>query len=303
MEYIIGIDGGGTKSRLLLVDSKDNLLAVCEGGPSNINATSADQIKSVLQELVYESLNKTGLKLSQCISVCIGTAGAGRPAEKEIVRAILKEIGFSKKIIVTNDVETALYGGVDGNEGVVVISGTGSICFGRNKKGQTYRCGGWGHVIGDEGSGYDIGKRVVTAVMKSFDGRGPKTEMKNLLLNKLKVHHPEELIQYIYRNDIGKKEIASLAEIASEACSDHDEAAHSIIKYAAHELYLSAVTVLNHLEISEGILSTGGGALNKNLYLRQAFTQLVNRSHPLIQVIPMKRDAAWGAVIMAKEEI
>ncbi|MFB7142831.1 BadF/BadG/BcrA/BcrD ATPase family protein [Gottfriedia sp. NPDC056225] len=302
MQYIIGIDGGGTKTRLVMTDMQDKLLVTCEAGPSNIHSAPINEVKKVLYTLIQRALDKTGMNLSQCASVCIGAAGAGRFKERIILETILNEIGLNGKKTVTDDVETAFYGGVGCSTGSVIIAGTGSIGFGRNSKGRTHRCGGWGHIIGDEGSGYDIGKKVISSVMRSFDGRSPQTIMTKLLLNSLSLSDHNELIQYIYRSNIGKKEIASLSRVAYEGCAAGDEIAYSIVKNTAEELYLIATTVLERLGQEDGLLATGGGVLTHNDYIRNEFKHLLDQSYPKVQVIPMKRDAAWGAAMIAKEK-
>lgn len=302
MGYILGIDGGGTKTRLLMTDATGNLIAEGESGPSNINADGYDRVKLVLQELATGAVNKAGMALSDCISLCMGAAGAGRIKEKEALKEIFRDIGFNCRIEITDDVTTAFYGGLDGNVGVMVISGTGSICLGRNKKGETCRCGGWGHIMGDEGSGYNMGRAVLSSVMRSYDGREPQSKMTPMVLEYLNLTGPEDLIEYVYRSGAGKKELASLAVVADAGCAAGDAAAVSIIEHSAQELHLAVATVISRLGFASGLdVCTGGGVLVRSEYLRESFIKLLNRSHPGARIIPMKKDAAWGAVNIARE--
>ena len=142
MEYIIGIDGGGTKTKLLMTDRTGGLILSNAGGPSNINAAGYDGVRHVLLELVQEALTKAGATPSECLSLCMGAAGAGRAAEREAITGIFREMGFGCGLVITDDVMISLYGGLDSNIGVMVISGTGSICLGRNKEGKISRSGG-----------------------------------------------------------------------------------------------------------------------------------------------------------------
>lgn len=304
MIYILGIDGGGTKTRAMMADEAGNLLAETEGGPTNINAAGYDSVKSVLSEVLSGILMKTGAVPSNCVSLCIGAAGAGRQDERDKIAHILNANGFTCNVTVTDDVTTALYGGLEGEPGVMLISGTGSICLGRNRQGEMYRCGGWGHILGDEGSGYDIGRGVLTAVMRAFDGRGPETAMTSMVLDYLKMKSAEDMVEYVYRSGVGKKDIAALARFADIGCEVKDSAALSLLDNAAQELNLAVSTVIRRLQFdSAPDVCLGGGVLNRSHFLRERLTSLLTHSYPEISVIPMKRDAAWGAVYLARENI
>ncbi len=304
MGYVLGIDGGGTKTRLLMADYAGNLIVEYESGASNINADGYDRVRQVVRDLVEGALKKAGVALPDCISLCMGAAGAGREKEKEAIRRIFEEIGFTCRLEITDDVTTALYGGLDGGPGVMVISGTGSICLGRNEKGEMHRCGGWGHIIGDEGSGYGIGRDIASAVMRSIDGREPETALTPMVLKLLNLKEPEGLIEYVYRNRGGKKEIAALAVLADAGFAADDAAAVRIIGNAAQELHLAVSTVIGRLGFTGGIeVCTGGGVLGKSEPLRGSFIRLLSRSHPKARVLPMKKDAAWGAVNIAREKM
>ncbi len=302
MGYLLGIDGGGTKTRLLMADAAGNLIAESEGGSSNINAVGHDRVRQVLQGLAEDAMSKAGMTQSDCISLCMGAAGAGRAGEKEALRRIFKDLGFSCRLEVTDDVTTALYGGLDGSVGIMLISGTGSICLGRNEKGEMFRCGGWGHVMGDEGSGYDIGRAVLSCVMRGFDGREPQSAMAPMVLEFLNLSGPEDLVEYVYRSGAGKKEIAALAVFADAGCAAGDAAAVSIMERSARELHLAVATVAGRLGFTDGPeVCTGGGVLAGSEYLRKSLVRLLGLSHPGARVVPMRRDAAWGAVKIAGE--
>lgn len=303
MGYILGIDGGGTKTRLLMTDAGGKLLADVEGGSSNINADGYDRVSRVLRELVAGVLDRTGKAPPGCISLCMGAAGAGRAKEKEGIKDIFRRMGFTCALEAVDDATTALYGGLDGGAGVIVIAGTGSICLGRNERGELHRCGGWGHLVGDEGSGYDIGRGILSGILRGFDGRGPRSAMEPMVLKFLGLNGPEALIEYTYRSGAGKREIAALAEFADAGCAAGDAVAAGIIENSAKELHLAVATVIRRLGFTGAVeVCTGGGVLLKSEYLRNSLSKLLCRSHPCARMIPMKRDAAWGAVRLAMEK-
>lgn len=301
MKYVIGIDGGGTKTLLKIADLKGNLLAVCEGGPSNINSQGREYVKNVLEDIIQLGIKKIKEDIEDCCSLCIGTAGVDRSEDKKIVEDIMRSIGIKNKLIVTNDAETALYGGVSGGEGIIVISGTGSICFGRNSSGEVCRAGGWGHILGDEGSGYDIGRRALISIARSSDGRDDGTLLTSMVLEHLKLKNPEDIIGFVYRSSTGKREISEIAKIVDNAYKMGDNTSKRILKYSAEELYKCTLPVIKKLNFTDKAvnMAVSGSVLTKNQYIFSEFKGMVNKTYPLINVSGMKNDAAWGAVLMA----
>jgi N-acetylglucosamine kinase-like BadF-type ATPase len=305
MKYVIGIDAGGTKTLLKIADMDGRMVGSCEGGPCNINARDMAYIQKMLQELILNSLEKHSLELRDCRGICIGAAGAGRQEEKDIIKSIIHDIGYSGEVIVTDDAVTALYGGTGKGEGIVLISGTGSICYGITLTGEKYRVGGWGHIIGDEGSAYQIAVNILNIVMKSFDGREGETVLTELVLKRLQLDKVEALIEYVYRKGNGKKEIAALAEIISEACDRGDGAALSIAFDAAEKLFNHVKVVVEKLYLhqQEINLVTNGSVINRNSYIRARFKELISKAYPRIHIMEMREDAAGGAVQIILEAI
>lgn len=303
MEYVIGIDGGGTKTRFILADMQGRSLATAEGGPANINSSGEAQVRAVLEKGLLEVLHLAGVDPAGCRMVVLGSAGAGRPEEKKILEKILKNIGFQDRVMVTDDVVAALYGGVGKGEGIILISGTGSICYGRNSRGDSHRAGGWGHILGDEGSAYDIGRRILCHVMRSYDGREKEGLLRGLVMEHLRMRSPEELVGYVYRSGIGKKEIADLAPLADQARKVGDKKAEEILKAAASELFACVKAVAERVAFScESVpLVLSGGVLQSSQFVREELSHLVEVHFPFVSVEERMIDPAWGAVLMALE--
>lgn len=304
MRYVIGIDGGGTKTALKLADENGNIVLTNEGGPCNINSMGREYVQKMLKELIENTLFKANLKMEDIKTLCIGTAGVDRPSDKKIMEDIIKRAGFNGKIIITNDGEIALFGGVGGEEGVIVISGTGSICFGRNREGESRRAGGWGHIIGDEGSGYYIGINAINRIARAYDGIEEKTLMTDIILDHLKLQNPQGLIDFVYRSGAGKSEIASLARLVDEAYKKGDMAAEEILLKAAFELFLCAKAVIENLGLNDRkiTLAVNGSVIVKNECVNNEFKRLMKENFPLVEVSSMKNDAAYGAVLMALKD-
>ncbi|MGL5778944.1 N-acetylglucosamine kinase [Cetobacterium sp.] len=205
MEYIIGVDGGGTKTTATLYNNKMEVLGHFLGGPMNLQVVSEEKVKDVFQKM----LNHFNLK-SSAIKIGVGAAGAGRPEDVAKLEAILKDIGF-KKYSVSSDAHIGLLAIHGKNSGMMIISGTGSIGF-AIKDFTLYRKGGWGHLLGDEGSGYFMGLSLSKELFRSFDKDEPFPEkvLKDILeLTNSK--NSGEFLKWIYRSDKG--EIAKLSSI------------------------------------------------------------------------------------------
>ena len=163
--FIAGIDGGGTHTRIELRDMDNTLIRRGEFGPFNINSIGENAFRCLLQDVFAWCGG-----MEHCARLCVGAAGISNPKVGQILTEELAVASFAGKWKLCGDQEIALRGAMDG-EGLVVIAGTGSICFGKNAAGQTARSGGFGHLIDDGGSGYAIGRDVLSAAVRSMDGR------------------------------------------------------------------------------------------------------------------------------------
>ena len=300
MQFVIGIDGGGTKTLVKIANLEGKLIFCAEGGPANINSTERHTIQSTIADLIIEGLKAIGGDPPDCRMLCMGTAGAGRPAEKVIFENIFRNLGFSD-ILITDDAHTALYGGIDSDEGVILISGTGSICYGRNKRGETRRAGGWGYIIGDEGSGYDIGLQAIKHTARSIDKRDGESLLSSMILKRLGISGMDELIGLIYRSGNGRSIIAELAPVVDEAYINGDIYAKGILDNSVSELFKCVKAVIDGMEFSRKqiYLAFSGSVLKKCRYISGRLKDVICSTYPEITVIDAKNDAAWGAVLMA----
>ncbi|WP_372632459.1 BadF/BadG/BcrA/BcrD ATPase family protein [Cohnella sp.] len=300
MEYVIGIDGGGTKSLLHMADGDGNPILELSGGPLNLNATGKQAVEVELKKLLFRAADNSGMLLTDCRAFCLGAAGADRSGEREIFESILRGLGVRGAIEVTNDAENALAAGSGSREGVVVIAGTGSLAFGRDGYGNVCRSGGWGHLVGDEGSGYAIASRAVAASLRSFDDREPYTELLPRLMEETGINSPEQFIPFIYRQE-GKRHIAALARVVNEAFLAGDRKAEFILIEAADELALMARTVIGKLRFDSSRipLVCSGGVFSSIDAVFERFVRQVTATGLPIEVIKPVHNAAYGAAKIA----
>ena len=301
MFHVLGIDAGGTKTVCLLADDQGRMVAEARRGGANLQAVGELQVEKVLHEVMDEAL---GDRTITPAAICLGIAGVDRPDDSAMVRGIMKRIGYKARIVIVNDALVALEAGAPGQPGVVVISGTGSIAYGRDAKGQAARSGGWGYVLGDEGSGYWIGRAALRAVLREADRRGPATLLTGLLLKHFDVPRAQGLIHHVYNTNLKPAAIGALATCVQSAFSQGDQVAQGILRGAAGELEASAVSVARRLELigESFVFILAGGIFRAVPWLEQELGRRLPLAAPGSRVRLLDREPACGAVAIALEE-
>ena len=301
MEYVIGLDGGGTKTHLAAADRRMNMLFEAYGGSSNLTSLSAEAVERNLRQLLSGFFAESGFRPEDCRGVCLGSAGAGRDSARTRLASMLREAGARGEITVVNDAQGALAGATETGIGILLIAGTGSICYGKNSEGKTWRTGGWGHVAGDEGSGYDMACKILQAVARAADGRGEPTLLTELVEGHWKLTGMDDLVDAVYRSGKGKSEIAALAPLCGIACDRGDPVACRIMEDCAASLAEMAAVTAEHLwDAGEAVpCFYGGGLLESSPRLRQCLQAHLCRRRADMQLLPCRHDAAWGCALMA----
>lgn len=290
--FIAGIDGGGTHTRLELRTSDNRLLKRREFGPFNLNAIGEAAFRQRLRE-VFAACGT----MADCAKLCIGGAGISNPEVERILSEELKQAGFPGKRKLCGDQEIALRGAMDG-PGAAVIAGTGSICFGKNADGVTARSGGYGHLIDDGGSGYALGRDVLSAAVRALDGRSADKAILSAVLDSLGVSDGAGIVAFVYGSATDKAAIAGFAAIALELAAAGNAAAADILDRGAEELFLLAAAVQRRLGLENCPIALLGGLLSEeNSYRRRVEARLSQ----LGSVIFPAHDALWGAAQMAWE--
>ena len=297
MAYVAGWDGGGSKTAAVCLDLAGAQLMRESFGPLNPNGTEASAIEKTIRSTLG-AMDKLPGGLSACRYLTVGAAGVSNPKAAYLISSLIRKSGYKGPLDIVGDHEILLHGAV-GREGAVLIAGTGSICIGRNASGRTHRSGGLGYLIGDEGSGYWIGLKILSAAARSLDGRGPETLMTPPLLEALQCGSLKDIIGRIYDGDFDKSKIAALSRLLMDALAQNDGAALEIAKAAADELCLLAGTVIAPLSLEDKCLALSGGLLSEFSPLRQLVTERLQRRFPALQLISPRADAAQGAALMA----
>ena len=299
MEYVVGLDGGGTKTAVAIADAAGRIVHEFVSGAINFNGHHEAEIEANVREMMRTIASHCSGGLDACEHICIGAAGISNPAVREKLEQLVRSCGYRGRTTILGDYETALYGAHGRPYGMILIAGTGSICFGVNEEGRTHRTGGFGHLFDDEGSGYSIGRALLAAVFKASDGRAPATVITELVYAQLGIRTVEQLVRYAYDPRRSKKDIAALAPLLIDACAQGDAAASAVAENAARSLVELVGPVAETLDMRDGDLALAGGVLLHNAFVRDAFKDALHRTHPNLRCVPAKHDAAYGAVLAA----
>ena len=297
--YIIGIDGGGTGTVGILTTKTGRCLAQVKSGPSNYHVVGEAKTQAVLKSVVRELCEKAGIRSASSIHFCLGMAGLGRAEDKEVIGRICDELGISENRILTHDAHIALVGGTEKQYGVIVISGTGAIVYGINADGKEARASGWGYLLGDEGSGYDIAIKGLRAIARAADGRGKPTGLTNRILHRLELNEPSELIRWTYA--ASRDEIARLAEVIFDTAQTTDAVATEIVDAAVDELVCATKRVIKQLAFIEpfDIVLSGGNLIHQPMFSDKLRHRLVRIQQKASVLLP-KHEPAYGAVLLAR---
>ncbi|GAX40691.1 hypothetical protein NIES4075_16570 [Tolypothrix sp. NIES-4075] len=316
MNCVLGIDGGGSKTVCILMQDTGEVLGCGEAGSSNYQTIGIKATLQSIESAIYAATNQT-LNFRNYINIkaiCLGLAGVGRATDIEIIKALVEDLQNSKllpitwaaasNIVICNDALIALVGGIGDDVGIVVAAGTGSIVFGRNHQGKTKRVGGWGYILGDEGSAYKIAVTGMQAAFKAYDGREISTSLVEAFKQHLNLASIEDLIEVIYRRGGGVKEIAALAPIVDFAAASGDEVANNIIDEAVQDLVKATSTVIDAIFISSAFeIVTTGSVWQGRCKIHERFAGCIVAKFPSVKVIFPRNEPAYGAALLALKSL
>ena len=305
MAYVLGIDGGGTKTVALAADLQGNVLGRGISGASNYQTVGLAQALVAIEEASEGAIAAAGITAREFEVACPGLAGAGRERDRVLLLPAIKKLNLAEKVILEHDAAIALAGALACQPGVVILAGTGAMAFGMNSVGEKRRAGGWGSILGDEGSAYYIGRRALAAVCRAYDGRGPETMLMNSLMEHLGLTDFTDIVKEIYSKQTSPEAIASLAPLVSQAAKDGDEPAATILRDAAEELALTASAVIGGLNMQDEAfqVAISGGVFEAGEPMLTPFSEYLKLTAPHAQIIPPRFEPAMGAIFLALQAV
>jgi N-acetylglucosamine kinase-like BadF-type ATPase len=237
---ILGLDGGGTGTTSWIARADGSVLGRGQAGPSNITAIGANAALAALDLSIQAAFQDAGLHVAPIEVACLGIAGFDRDEDKALLKRWSEATAWAGRLVLVNDGDLVLAAGTPEGWGVGLIAGTGSIAVGRDRAGRKTRCGGWGFVLGDEGSAFAVAVAGLRRVARRADGREPVAPeadaLSRRLFQALRVSGPSELVGAIYSGGFDRARVASLAPAVVEAASEDPALAVDILEPAGHEL-------------------------------------------------------------------
>jgi glucosamine kinase len=299
--YYLGIDGGGTKTTCVIGDDT-RILATATAGPSNIVRVGEAQTRESLIHAVRQACAASGIKPEQVVHTCVGGSGAARPELAAVIRSILAEI-VPSPVDVLGDMETSLEAAFGDGSGVIVIAGTGSMAYGRDRAGKTLRAGGWGFEIGDEGSAHWIGRTAISALLHASDRDGDEVASSSLAKALFKTWGVSSLLDLARTaNSVPAPDFAALfrAVVAGD-----DEVSRQVLTEAGKELGEVAAVVIHRLFSKDDLavvpVAMIGGVFRHSALVREAFYNELQVLAPRAQVMPQVVDPVEGALRTARK--
>jgi glucosamine kinase len=293
--YVLGVDGGATKTLAALLDLRERRLHLGHGGPSNEDSVGVEVGAEAVIDASTEAAEAAGIELERIDAAVLAVAGTDTPAiERHVHRRA------PKRWIVVNDVVGAWATATGAQPGIGVISGTGSNVFGVGADGRAWRAGGWGHVLGDEGSGYWLGVRSIAAVLRDRDESGPKTGLSDAALEYFGVDDVDGLVALVYGKPLSKSEIAAFAVETAKLAEQQDAVAARLYADAAAELAAQVSAVIHNTGL-DGPFPVGliGSAFKAGPVFVEPLVEAVGELAPAARVSVVETAPAAGALMLA----
>ncbi len=307
MKVVLGIDGGGTRTRAVLVSEKGEILGAGQAGPGNPYAAGHEEACKSVNEAVTSAWKDAGQPQRPADAAFLGLAGVRSPEIAKIVQQWAADLNLAppEAMQVDSDLRIALAGGLGNAPGLVLAAGTGSACCGRSGDGRTWQAGGWGWKFDDPGSAYWLGVQAMAAAARANDGRGPTTTLEQIVTDAFQLKELRGLTEKIYEPEFPREKIASLAPLVIEAAASGDKVAHAIIQTGCDELTLMAAAVANKLGLENQAIdiTTTGAALRPGEHYYNTLQKTLTKKLPHARLQTPRLPPVLGASLLALETL
>jgi N-acetylglucosamine kinase-like BadF-type ATPase len=301
---ILGVDGGATKTICAVSDENFQILGVGGSGPCNYNVVGVEEARKNVRLAIEHALSNLDLRDRTAEIGCFGIGGLTTERDYEIILNQIVPFDVAKRRIIVNDVVVAFYAATCGSPGIVVVAGTGSIAYGLNSRGESAFSSGWGWLMGDEGSAFDIARRALIAAAKAYDGRGKSTVLVEKFKEAFKVEDFKDIVPKIY-HEVTSTRIASLSKLVFSAAEEGDEASIEILKNAGKELGQSVVAIARKLSMENEpiIVGSSGGVFRATSIVWDSLKKYVRAHMPKASFTPPVKHPVIGALIMGYKNL
>ena len=298
--YVVGVDGGASKTVALVGTADGKILGRAEAGSSNHHNVGSVAASEAIREAVVKAKRRAGLRGAKLEIAVVALAAIDSSKDSKVANRFVRQVKLAKKSFAIHDSVAALYTATRGKPGIIVNSGTGCFAAGTSAARRYARVGGWGNLIDDRGSAFDIGMRAITMGFRMMDGRTPRTKLVSVLKRGLHVKKFDEIQDLVYVKRIGVHEIARLAPLISKAARG-DKACRDILKEAGLSLAELVCTAARELQLTRKrfkIYTTGGG-FKAGPYLLNPFTSEIKKQCPQAEITRLEIEPVKGSFWLA----
>lgn len=300
MTWLVGIDGGGTQTRAALAraDTGEIVGRGC-GGPGNAHSGSREMLKTAVETAVDRAFSKAGLELQPIVALAAGLAGAGTEVARREACTLFGSLSWAgdANILCLSDLELAYNAAFGEHAGVLIIAGTGSSCLVGTPEGTRHQIGGWGALLDDDGSAYDLSRRALRAVVRAIDGRGPPTALREEVFAQWSVNGEAEFLPALRERSVPGT-LAKLAPHVLATAATGDSVAEEILIETADGLVKIALTALRLCGEPYPSLCLHGGLFGSSAY-REAVIRRIHAVFPQVNISLLRADVLEAAVSLA----
>ena len=306
MKYILGVDGGGSKTHAVVASSDGQFLGFGQGGSSNYHTCG---LRTAIQEInhsVEKALMQAHVPLESIHVGAFCLAGADFPQDYQALKEGISQVLPIRRILVKNDVMAALKSGLTRPYGIVVVSGTGINAGGISREGREYVMPGVGRISGDWGGGVDISTEMIRVIVRAWDGRGDQTILSGMVLDALKVQTIPDLITKIYHNEISFQSILSIVPLLFEASKQGDAVACRIIFAVGEEVGVTARALIRKLDLEDSaceVILAGSIFKGEGTVLIETIVKNINEEFPAMEIKRPSHEPVVGSLWLALEEM
>lgn len=301
MDLYLGIDGGGTKTKVSLIDIREKLIYENTSGPSSVDTVSLEETIDAIKQAIKPYFDKNP---SQRITNCFaGLSGIELPTDSLDVERGLRDLPYFKKdasIIVKHDMENALYSGACFEEGIALISGTSMVAFGKDIH-RSHKAGGWGYQEGALGSGFHLGTEAIRYAIRAYDGRYEKDAFANEIARSIGLNEATDIFHVMEDFYDDRTRVASLAPIVTMFANQDNAYAKKIIDLATDECALAVKAVYNYISMKNKTCVIVGSLGNSRGYFKEQLQLKIKAIDPYINIISPILDPSFAAALMAKK--
>jgi N-acetylglucosamine kinase-like BadF-type ATPase len=305
----IGVDGGGTSTRVALCTASGRVLGFGEAGPGNYHNVGVDAVRLNVEQALSAAWRIAALAPRQASAAFLGLASVVSNDDRSTIRRMAEELSLAPvdHVGIDHDLRIALAGGLVGQPGIVLIAGTGTSCYGRSPTGETWRAGGWGAVLDDLGGSGWLGLQAMIAAVKAFDGRGPVTQLLARVLDSLELDDIQTIMHRVDAEGFTRRKLAAMARLVTEAAAAGDSVAQDVIARGSEELAIMIATVERELTLGDALgvvpVAVCGGLTSAGDVFMEPLRAAVERRAPQCRLVAPKLPPVLGAALLAIESL